>query len=126
MYLNWSTSVPYIFFRWWTADTPFTFTLATLLIFAQSFCYEALINARARYDARLAAQPGEVTLGQRVVRSSMFMASNLASLYLMMIFMTYNGILCAALVLGAGCGHLFWSVWLPEGELGKRPRACCG
>ena len=46
-------------------------------------------------------------------------------LFLMMIFMTYNGTLMVALVAGHGCGHLFFSEWLPEDPSVSRVKTCC-
>lgn len=100
------------------------FVLAVALIFVQSFLYEGLMSYRALYEQRLGKS--EIGLQQQVTRSFLFAASNLFSLYLMMIFMTYNGILCLSLVTGAFCGHLFFSVWCPAAGAGERPRSCCG
>ena len=47
-------------------------------------------------------------------------------LFLMMIFMTYNGHLMSALVLGHGSGHLFFAEWLPEDPKISRVATCCG
>lgn len=165
MYWNWDTSIPYIFFKWWTAETPLGLGLAVVTVYFLAFLYETVINLRARYDASLMRQaakddennkaaaaapqccstptkpaascgdccecPAPVnmrrnfTTTQSLIRSSLFAFSNFYSLFLMMIFMTYNAYLCIALVLGAGSGHFWSSVFIPEADIMNRPRSCC-
>ena len=166
MYWNWDTSIPYIFFKWWTAETPLGLGFAVIVVFFLAFFYETVINLRAKYDASLmrqAASPAEMSLSpsfatdmksgccsseptkttnccecpapsnmtrpftttQSLIRSALFAFSNFYSLFLMMIFMTYNAYLCIALVLGAGTGHFWSSVFIPETDLLNRPRSCC-
>ena len=162
MYWNWDTSIPYIFFKWWTAETPLGLGFAVMTVFALAFLYETVINLRARYDASLMRQasvaseaklnansrgccsagialtsgdccecpaPSNMrrpfTTGQSFIRSALFAFSNFYSLFLMMIFMTYNAYLCIALVLGAGTGHFWSSVFIPEADIMNRPRSCC-
>ncbi len=167
MYWNWDTSIPYIFFKWWTAETPLGLGFAVIMVFALAFLYETVINMRARYDASLmrkasessgvniktnanagsccspsapptAASSGDCyecpassnmrrpfTTMQSIIRSALFAFSNFYSLFLMMIFMTYNAYLCIALVMGAGTGHFWSSVFIPEADILNRPRSCC-
>ena len=65
------------------------------------------------------------TISEAFIRSSLFAFSNFYSLFLMMIFMTYNAYLCIALVMGAGAGHFWSSIFIPESDPTKRPRSCC-
>jgi copper transporter 1 len=65
------------------------------------------------------------TTTQCLIRSTLFAFSNFYSLFLMMIFMTYNAYLCIALVMGAGAGHFWSSVFIPEADIMNRPRSCC-
>lgn len=169
MYWNWDTSIPYIFFRWWTAETPLGLGFAVVTVFFLSFMYETVVNLRARYDASLMRKasdsiPGDkqisandaprssccsapsapindtsnccacsapsnmrrpFTTTQSLIRSALFAFSNFYSLFLMMIFMTYNAYLCIALVMGAGTGHFWASVFIPEADPLNRPRSCC-
>lgn len=170
MYWNWDTSIPYIFFRWWTAETPLGLGFAVVTVFFLSFLYETIVNLRARYDASLirkasssdapssktdpiatgdrsaddgprsgcCSAPAPVssesppgmrrrpfTTTQSLIRSALFAFSNFYSLFLMMIFMTYNAYLCIALVMGAGTGHFWASVFIPEADPLNRPRSCC-
>lgn len=153
MYWNWDTKIPYIFFKWWTATTPTGLAFAVIMVFLLAFFYENVINLRARYDAGIiaaaaarsqAAGTGDnccaseccpcpsqsrmnrpFTLSESIIRSSLFAFSNFYSLFLMMIFMTYNAYLCIALVMGAGAGHFWSSVFIPESDPTKRPRSCC-
>lgn len=155
MYWNWDTSIPYIFFQWWTARTPLSLAFAIFVVFVLAFFYETVVNLRARYDASLLAQknslddlddksvpdaaisnccssrnlspntPRSFTITQSLIRSSLFAFSNFYSLFLMMIFMTYNAYLCIALVFGAGTGHFWASVFIPEVNPLNRPRSCC-
>lgn len=166
MYWNWDTSIPYIFFKWWTAETPLGLGFSVITVFFLAFLYETVINLRARYDASLMRQaafsdgekenklvgPSECcsqstksasgcgdccecpapvnmrrhfTTTQSLIRSVLFAFSNFYSLFLMMIFMTYNAYLCIALVLGAGTGHFWSSVFIPEADILNRPRSCC-
>ena len=98
--------------------------IATGLIFIQSFLYEALMQFRTVYEARLRDKKSQTTV-DHVTRSFLFALGNLVSLYLMMIFMTYNGVLCLSLVAGAFCGHLFFTVWMRAPGDAERPRSCC-
>ena len=164
MYWNWDTSIPYIFFKWWTAETPLGLGFAVITIFLLAFLYETVINLRARYDAFLMRQastdggenksianpqccsssakpvsscgdccqcPAPINMRrhlsttQSLIRSALFAFSNFYSLFLMMIFMTYNAYLCISLVLGAGTGHFWSSVFIPEADILNRPRSCC-
>lgn len=168
MYWNWDTSIPYIFFKWWTAVTPLGLGFAVIMVFALAFFYETIINLRARYDAFLMRKASEpisantksttnvgsccsssvppavatysedccgcptstnmrrpFTTTQCFFRSALFALSNFYSLFLMMIFMTYNAYLCIALVMGAGTGHFWSSVFIPEADIMNRPRSCC-
>lgn len=165
MYWNWDTSIPYIFFKWWTAETPLGLGFAVITVFFLAFFYENVINLRARYDAGLMRQASArmddeqktssksgccssttassapsadccecpaptnmrrpFTTTQSLIRSSLFAFSNFYSLFLMMIFMTYNAYLCIALVMGAGTGHFWSSVFIPEADILNRPRSCC-
>lgn len=162
MYWNWDTSIPYIFFKWWTAETPLGLGFAVIMVFALAFFYETVINLRARYDAFIMRQASEpvgtklssccspsttsasaaavgdccacpvstnmrrpFTAKQGLIRSALFAFSNFYSLFLMMIFMTYNAYLCIALVMGAGTGHFWSSVFIPEADIMNRPRSCC-
>lgn len=164
MYWNWDTSIPYIFFKWWTAETPLGLGLAVIIVFSLAFLYENVINLRSRYDTYLMSQASEMntlndnqktasnasddccsslpvkdftessaptsmrrqfTTTQSLIRSSLFAFSNFYSLFLMMIFMTYNAYLCIALVMGAGTGHFWSSIFIPEADILNRPRSCC-
>ena len=169
MYWNWDTSIPYIFFRWWTAETPLGLGFAVVAVFFLAFLYETVVNLRARYDASLmrgashegytggSKQGGDegpvatgssccsapsnpanccacpapsnmrrpFTVTQSLIRSALFAFSNFYSLFLMMVFMTYNAYLCIALVMGAGTGHFWASVFIPEADPLNRPRSCC-
>ena len=98
--------------------------MAAGLIFIQAFFYEGLMAYRTIYEARLRMKK-DLTLNQLLVKSFLFALGNLCSLYLMMIFMTYNGILCLSLVIGAFAGHLFFTVWCPAPGDAERPRSCC-
>lgn len=79
---------------------------------------------RTVYEAELRNKK-TITIGDQVSKSALFALGNLVSLYLMMIFMTYNGVLCLSLVAGAFCGHLFFTVWLAAPGDAERPRSCC-
>jgi copper transporter 1 len=152
MYWNWDPKIPYIFFKWWTAMTPAGLAFAVIMVFLLAFFYENVINLRAQYDAKIIAAstahsedsvgkgccaadccpcPSQskmnrpFTLSESLVRSSLFAFSNFYSLFLMMIFMTYNAYLCIALVLGAGTGHFWSSIFIPESDPTNRPRSCC-
>lgn len=162
MYLNWDTAVEHVFFKWWTADTPFSttylyhyhliwvgFIVSLVIIFAMCFAYEGLIAFRARYDSYLTDSSlfpldntkckkyhhqvhmgplivcSGINFSQQLVRSGLFAFSNGSSLFIMMIFMLFNGYMCISCVAGAFAGHLFFSLYMPEEVLSKRPRSCC-
>lgn len=64
-----------------------------------------------------------------MARAAIHTLTSFYSLFLMMIFMTYNGYLIAGMMLGMFTGHLFWAVFLPEewrvGVPRPANRSCC-
>lgn len=71
-YIHWNTSVPHVFFSWWTATTVGAFWLSVLLLFVVSFLYEYLAYYRAWIQAQveqdlkiLAIDPETCTVPER-------------------------------------------------------------
>lgn len=122
MYLNWATSVPHVFFSWWKADTPLRFLASIAIIYFLAFVFEGLANLRSQYESR---NRGITSKLVKLVKSSFHMILAGYGLFLMMIFMTYNGLMMLAMVLGHGCGHLFFSEFLPEDPDVPRVKTCC-
>lgn len=72
-FLNWNTSVKYVFFKWWNANTPRSkssgwvslvvtprrfcpvgFAVANILLFLFAFLFEGLLHYRTRLDQHIA------------------------------------------------------------------------
>ncbi|KAG8800303.1 hypothetical protein FRC17_006905 [Serendipita sp. 399] len=61
----------------------------------------------------------DVPFGSRVLRASLYGASVFLSFFLMLVFMTYNGYLILATVLGAALGHYIYGGRMdPDAVLG--------
>ncbi|KAG8950716.1 hypothetical protein FRC03_012752 [Tulasnella sp. 419] len=135
MLWNWETVDTCVVFRSWHVTSTTTFVLSFLAIASISIFFEWLKQVAIAYDKRLAATltkgktplsgtetPGEEALliargsavkgGNyevppipRIIRACLYGAENFTSLFIMLIFMTYNGYLVAAVSLGAAAGH---------------------
>jgi copper transporter 1 len=126
MCVSWSTSVPVVFFCWWRADTPQRFWWSTIAIFALAIAFELINNVRSRlimHSQRSDAHPQP--MADQLLLSAMHMLLVAYGLFLMMIFMTYNGLMMLALVAGHGCGHLLGAAFLPEAAGVTRIKSCC-
>jgi hypothetical protein len=103
--LNWETSVRYVFFRWWRADTKCSFVSAVILLFLAAIGQELLICYRTHLSDR------STGILSRASRALLHGISYYIGQVLMMAFMAYNGYFCFALVAGRTFGYLLCSVF---------------
>ncbi|KAG9056712.1 hypothetical protein FS842_009804 [Serendipita sp. 407] len=123
MSMLWNTNIinTCIVFRQWHIHSHFQFVLSFLAIMALGCGYEYLRDVQRRVDHKIAVQlvnsgkgknvadSGiEVPFWSRVLRASLYGASVFVSFFLMLVFMTYNGYLILATVLGAALGHYIY------------------
>lgn len=124
MCVNWSTSVPAVFFCWWRADTPCRFATSIAVIYGLAVAFELLNNVRSRFVSH-ARQKSLFGWQQQVTLSLLHTAMVAYGLFLMMIFMTYNGLMMIAMIAGHGSGHLLGAAFLPEADDVSRVKTCC-
>ncbi|KAI8997128.1 Ctr copper transporter [Pilobolus umbonatus] len=143
MLFNWQIENTCVVFRWWHVDGPISFILSTIAIFCIAAAYEWIRAYSTALEYRwkeaeylqqrsnqLTEEEEEATHGDRLlvhayqqdkrlsrkrelIRSTLYALMVAISLWLMLVFMTYNGYLMMAVVAGAGVGHfLFGHGWL--------------
>ncbi|KAG0037277.1 hypothetical protein BGZ82_002822 [Podila clonocystis] len=133
MLFNWQTENLCVVFESWRIDTPIGLVFSFLVIVAMAASYEALRGQSRRFEERLiegerkrhpessggigedetpllASRSSSFRLSnqQRLTRALFYMAQVFVGFFLMLIFMTYNGYLMAATVLGAGIGFFYF------------------
>ncbi|KFH65943.1 hypothetical protein MVEG_08045 [Podila verticillata NRRL 6337] len=135
MLFNWDTENLCVVFESWRIDTPAGLVFSFLVIVAMAASYEALRAQSRRFEERLiegerkrhpessgsggigedetpllASHSSSFRLSnqQRLTRALFYMAQVFVGFFLMLIFMTYNGYLMAATVLGAGVGFFYF------------------
>ncbi|KAG0346830.1 hypothetical protein BG005_000511 [Podila minutissima] len=135
MLFNWQTENLCVVFESWRIDTPFGLVVSFLVIMAMAASYEALRAQSRCFEERLIEgerkrhpeSSGSGGIGedetpllaprsssfrlsnqQRLTRALFYMAQVFVGFFLMLIFMTYNGYLMAATVLGAGVGFFYF------------------
>jgi hypothetical protein len=117
------------------------FYISIIFIFVLSFLYEGILNCRSWFDqfcrvtnnninsnSKVNVINTQFTIGQQIIRACLHAFCACYSLIMMMIFMTFNGWFCTAIILGTLFGYLFFNIWIPEPDsatLNSRPRTCC-
>ncbi|KAI9251830.1 hypothetical protein BDA99DRAFT_521294 [Phascolomyces articulosus] len=101
MLFNWQVQDVCVVFEWWHIHTGIGLFLSCVAVFAIAACYE-LLRAKANDMDQT-----WITKNQGVLRSSVYAILVAISFWLMLVFMTYNGYLMIAVVLGAGVGHYY-------------------
>ncbi|KAI7858885.1 Ctr copper transporter family-domain-containing protein [Circinella umbellata] len=138
MLFNWNVEDVCVVFEWWHIHSNIGLFLSCLVVFGIAVCYE-LLRAKANEldqtwyvrkvndnDAELGDEetdrllrpettstPVRISKKQGVLRSSIYAILVAISFWLMLVFMTYNGYLMIAVVLGAGVGHYYTNYRLP-------------
>ncbi|ORX99445.1 Ctr copper transporter [Basidiobolus meristosporus CBS 931.73] len=124
MVFNWDYENLCVVFRWWRITSFSTLLISFVLVFALTASYEMLrdytrnwerkvqlsLQNRSRDRGITEDERGFVFLTppQKVKRAVLYATQVFVSFFLMLVFMTYNGYLIIATVLGAGFGfYLF-------------------
>ncbi|KAL7410226.1 Ctr copper transporter family-domain-containing protein [Mrakia frigida] len=133
MLWNWQVVDTCVIFRSWHITSTFTMILSCLVVALMAFGYELLQSKINIYNRRVAtslvlnypstssgtasgrASPeiGSFPVGMsvslpssvRLIRASSYAFSVFISFFLMLVFMSYNGYLIGATIVGAGIGH---------------------
>ncbi|KAI8138758.1 Ctr copper transporter [Fennellomyces sp. T-0311] len=124
MLFNWQVKDVCVVFEWWHIHTATGLFLSCLVIFGIAAGYEYLRAKSSaldqawhikKYDgsddegdgllSRATVTPPKLTKRQELMRSVLYAILVAISFWLMLVFMTYNGYLMIAVVLGAGFGH---------------------
>ncbi|KAI8054573.1 Ctr copper transporter, partial [Syncephalis plumigaleata] len=135
MTFNWNTHGVCVIFDWWQIHGLASMVLSCVLIAAIVASYEALRNKARKYDARLVeaelrrqrASHEEENVGEQdalhdnaynqyyrisndeqLVRAFLYALQTGIGYMIMLIFMTYNGHLMLATVIGAGAGYFLF------------------
>ncbi|ORX56417.1 Ctr copper transporter [Hesseltinella vesiculosa] len=126
MIFNWQIQDTCVVFEWWHIQTSMGMLLSCLAVFAIAAGYEYLRVWTTQLD-RVAlpsdnkkSDPNHQSTSsfsesdtllhspvrqQQILRSVMYAIMMAISFWLMLVFMTYNGYLMIATILGAGVGH---------------------
>jgi copper transporter 1 len=142
MLFNWDTKNVCIIFEWWKVNSAGMMVLAFFILVLLSVIYEALRYISRQYDAGLiknqyehaqleaggagtlsgAKSSAPIRFGwtHQLVRSILYALQVALGFILMLVFMTYNGILMIAVVVGAGIGFFLFS----RNACGERPLSC--
>nr|AFU72289.1 copper transport protein CTR1 [Amanita strobiliformis] len=127
MLFNWQIENTCVVFRWWHISGPISLMISCLMVFIIAALYEWIraysttldtqwhapeLNDRNEENEQenvvYAYQQYKRLSGQKeLIRSSIYALLVGISFWLMLVFMTYNGYLMIATVLGAGFGHFF-------------------
>lgn len=122
MLFTWDWKNTCVVFKWWHIRTFQDFVLTFIAIVVLTAGYEWLRTFVATWDARSRTNiigTGERTVNKyRMTRGIFYGLQVGASFWLMLVFMTYNGWLMIAVVLGAAIGNYLW------GDSGERHLAC--
>ena len=128
MLFNWDIFSVCVIFEWWKIDSLWGMFMTMLLIVFFSMMYERLRLLGRTYDLALAetalkkvAQREEeggvrtirFTHSQQMFRSLLYALQVFLAFMLMLVFMTYNGFLMIAVVVGSALGFYFFGNDLP-------------
>jgi len=158
MHMLWNTQIANtcVIFSSWHIRGWFTFALSLVVIALLGVTYEWLRKMQRIVDVQTAQQLSRVTsadvnapesdettlvLGQgpklypvprkaRILRASLYGLSTFLSFFLMLVFMTYNAYLIAAVVIGASLGHYIFGSHIEadsilSGVADPKGIACC-
>jgi len=143
-----------IVFRSWHITGGFTFVISFIIIVLLSITYEWLRKLQRAVDIQTAQQVTKknaaaaasdtpdtpllgaipkqypVPLGPRVRRALLYGISTFLSFFLMLVFMTFNAYLCAAVAIGAAVGHFIYGAQIEAdavlaGVTEAKGMSCC-
>lgn len=116
MVLNWKYESLCIVFGSWKIHTRSQLLLSCAMIFAISYLYEYLKYYITRWNSQNDLQTRQI----RVRRSLWYALQVAVSIFLMLVYMTYNGFIITSVILGAAVGHFHWGQ-----ERGSQTFALC-
>ncbi|KAI9323226.1 Ctr copper transporter [Dichotomocladium elegans] len=136
MLFNWQVEDVCIVWRWWHVSTVWGLFLSCFILFGIAVGYEYVRMVSNRLDQRWydaatkcmlddnledsentellhsttprMAKKRLLTRNQALARSAIYAFLVAVSFWLMLVFMTYNGYLMIAIILGAGVGHFLF------------------
>ncbi|KAK9485124.1 Ctr copper transporter family-domain-containing protein [Lipomyces starkeyi] len=122
MLFTWDTNSICIVFQWWRIYNKITLAFSFLGIVGLGIGYEFLREMTRRYEAYIATPSRQDELlplvlkkyfpsrsiRDRVVLSIFYALQVLYSFFLMLVFMSYNGLMMSAVVIGAFIGFFFF------------------
>ncbi|QLL30266.1 hypothetical protein HG536_0A00830 [Torulaspora globosa] len=112
MLFTWSYKNTCVIFRWWHIKTIYDLFLSFLAILFLSYLYEYLRYYIYKSQQNHGVLPGNSSSPERrrnkLYQSCWYGLQVGFSFMLMLVFMTYNGWLMIAVVLGATWGHYSW------------------
>ncbi|SCU86494.1 LANO_0C08174g1_1 [Lachancea nothofagi CBS 11611] len=119
MLFTWNYKNTCVVFKWWHIRTVWHLLLSMAVITACAYLYEYL----KYFSTKSLVASSNASMGRTVQlkRASWYGAQVGFSLMLMLVFMTYNGWLMLAVVLGAAWGHYSWGILT---ESNTRTLAC--
>ncbi|KAJ5475564.1 hypothetical protein N7539_007851 [Penicillium diatomitis] len=125
MIFTWSSKNLCIIFRQWRITGPVSFILSLILIVLLTAGYEGVRHATRKYEARHNQRLNAIAVstntgGGRDSRSALARRGKLVlaalyavqvfySFFIMLLFMTYNGMVMLAVAVGAFVGHLIFA-----------------
>ncbi|CAJ0571318.1 unnamed protein product, partial [Mesorhabditis spiculigera] len=101
-----------ILFEFWRISTPLGLLLSCLAIFIMGIAYEALKWSRVHLQTRLtrSVTPVNRRSALQFLLPGLYVIQLVLAYWLMLIAMTYNYYLTAAVVLGGGVGHWIFAI----------------
>ncbi|ODQ68379.1 Ctr-domain-containing protein [Nadsonia fulvescens var. elongata DSM 6958] len=102
MVFTWDATDMCVIFRWWHINNNLGLMFTILAIVALGMGYEFIRSYCRRYDHDLGFKH------KQLLKSSLYALQVFYSFMLMLMFMTYNGWVMSAVVVGAFLGHLVW------------------
>ncbi|CUS22459.1 LAQU0S05e05820g1_1 [Lachancea quebecensis] len=110
MLFTWNYKNTCVVFKWWHIRTLPHLLLSILVIAASSYLYEYLKYYCAKSASSRTAGAASVSNSKaaKLKRASWYGAQVGFSFMLMLVFMTFNGWLMLAVVVGAAWGHYSW------------------
>ncbi|CAL3962192.1 unnamed protein product [Diplocarpon coronariae] len=114
MLFTWDTTNLCIVFRWWHIRTTGGLLFSLLAVVALTAAYEAIRSASRRYENLVARKTDavprrnqvEVSKRAHVIKALLYAVQTFYAFMLMLLFMTYNGWVMAAMGIGSFVGYL--------------------
>ncbi|KAJ5032486.1 uncharacterized protein L3040_009090 [Drepanopeziza brunnea f. sp. 'multigermtubi'] len=114
MLFTWDTTNLCLVFRWWHIRSTGGLLISLLAVVGLTAFYEAIRSASRRYENIVARKTGEaprrnqveVNRQAHVIKALLYALQTFYAFMLMLLFMTYNGWVMAAMAVGSFVGYL--------------------